>query len=229
LKKGYKDVAQLLGPEEERQPWPKECQGNERRNIFLAARYGHVECVDILLERGEDIDAVDRFGYTALLWAAYNGQVDVVKYFMDNNLSVVHKGRALLMAAQKGHTDTVKILLESGAQIEYKDSSNRTALFLASEYGHNNVTQLLLDKGAQVEHKDMLGNTPLVIASKNGHESIVKLLLDNGSYMEIEELTSLIAASQAGHTSVVQLLLKKSDNITYGNKQAALYWVRVIQ
>jgi len=223
LKKGYKLVAQLLGPEKERQPWPKECQGEERRELFYVIRYGHVKCLDELLKRGEDIEAIEeRIRTPALVLAATDGQADVVKYLMDNNLNVEHKDRALELAATGGHTDVVKVLLESGAHIEYQDRSKMTALSLASKHGNDKTVQLLLERGALIEHDDDSGETPLVLACREGHESVVKVLLENGA----DRQHALMAASQSGHISIVQLLLEKDPNVDrYRILQEASYWV----
>jgi ankyrin repeat protein len=55
----------------------------------------------------------------------------------------------LLWAAKNGQIEVVKLLLEKGANSEAKDKSDRTALMLAVANGKTDVAALLREKGAQ--------------------------------------------------------------------------------
>ncbi len=43
----------------------------------------HVDVAKALLDRGADVGATDNYGWTALLWAASLGNLDLVKLFLD--------------------------------------------------------------------------------------------------------------------------------------------------
>ena len=51
--------------------------------IMEAARCGHVEMIDLLLERGARIDATDDLNRSALKVAADNGQPDAVRKLLE--------------------------------------------------------------------------------------------------------------------------------------------------
>src|SRR5262245_9144997 len=56
----------------------------QRPLLHLAAAGGHLDCVEVLLRRGFDVNAHDRKdNATALHWAAENGHLDVVTRLLD--------------------------------------------------------------------------------------------------------------------------------------------------
>jgi ankyrin repeat protein len=79
---------------------------------------GHEAVVELLLEKGADMESRDmNYGQTPL-WCA----------------------------AKEGHEAVVKLLLEKGADVESKDRVGRTPLSGAARGGHKAVVKLLLEK-----------------------------------------------------------------------------------
>ena len=52
--------------------------------LHLAAWYGNVEMLQLLIDNGAELDAVNSDGNTALHFAAFNGQVKVIKALINN-------------------------------------------------------------------------------------------------------------------------------------------------
>ncbi|KAM0416002.1 hypothetical protein ACHAPT_013029 [Fusarium lateritium] len=120
-----------------------------RSALGISCANGSAEVVDVLLEKGADITAVDK-----------NGLIP------------------LIAASAGGHMEVVKLLLEKGADITAIDNGGWAPLITASNNGHMDVVKLLLEKGADVTAVDNDGLTPLIAASRNDHIEVVKLLLD---------------------------------------------------
>lgn len=80
------------------------------------------------IHAGATIDERDDRGYSALLWAAI-----------------------------RGHLDIISFLLSSGADIEAKDCFGQTAVYFACVNLHDEITALLLDCGADASHLDIAG------------------------------------------------------------------------
>ena len=179
---------------------------------------GHEVVVQLLLEKGAEVETKDGKGQTPLFWAAENGHRAVVQLLLEKGAEVETRDQngqtPLFWAAENGHEAVVQLLIEKGAEV------GQTPLLRAAENGHGAVVQLLLEKGAEVETRDQNGQTPLSQAAENGHEAVVQLLLEKGAKVETKawnRQTPLFRAAQNGHKAVVQLLLEKGAEVETGD------------
>jgi len=92
-----------------------------------ACTYGRVEVVEILIERGADIEGKDDYGDTPLIEASASGRVEVVEILVERGADIEAKdyygNTPLLIASMDEHVEVVKFLIESGADIEAKNDS----------------------------------------------------------------------------------------------------------
>ena len=178
--------------------------------------------VDWLISLKCDPMDKDKQGLTALHYAAFSGQTQVVlqlvkKYHCpvecrDNNgHTPLHK------AAAKGHTHVVQVLLsELGADVEARDKQNNTVLNMAALNGHNHVVALLVDQfGCSPDTKGYNNTTLLHHACLGGHLELVGKLIDDyhcdPMARDDEGLTPLHIAALAGKEHIVRHLVSKYD------------------
>ncbi len=144
-------------------------QDEKDEQLLNAAEAGDVEEIQILLEAGANIDAVNICGLTALIWAAENGHTDVVVQLIAAGANLESADEfgytALIAAAEEGLTAVVEKLIKAGANIEAVDQDGRTALMLAAHANHQEAGFLLLNTLSS-ERVDVLSREPnLIITS----------------------------------------------------------------
>jgi ankyrin repeat protein len=93
----------------------------------------------------------------ALIGAAENGNVSLVKWILDKGADVnamVDGYTALMLASKQGNTKIVKLLLDEGADVNAMVDGD-TALRLASKQGNTKIVKLLLKAGADFNVADV--------------------------------------------------------------------------
>ena len=106
-----------------------------------------LEEIKELLKKGADLEAKDKYGDTALMRAAFKGQLDVVKCFVELGADLDEKDgvgkTALMIAAAWGKSDVVKYLAECGAGVDASDEEGRTALDIAKYFRNADCVKFL--------------------------------------------------------------------------------------
>ena len=147
-----------------------------------AARADDLAAVRKLIKEHADVNAPANDGSSALLWAAYNSNVDMAK-----------------------------ALLAAGAAVDAPNHYGVTPLLQASRIGDVEVMRVLLDAGAQATRWHAEGETPLMAAARTGKVDAIKLLLSKGSFINavdpFQEETALMWAAAEGHLDAVKTLL----------------------
>jgi len=108
-----------------------------KRLIHLLAQAGAIE------DPKMDADAIDQFGWTALMWAVV-----------------------------KEESDIVETLCATTADIDCRDPCGRTPLHLAVQQCNLEIVNCLLKHGAEVHCMNAFGETPLNIAKKLDQDKI---------------------------------------------------------
>jgi hypothetical protein len=80
---------------------------------------------------------------------------------------------ALVLAAQQGHLEIVKLLIDAGADLEARDKTfERASLCWAAMNGHITVVKILIDARASLNAEDKIWCTPLEWAARNRHANV---------------------------------------------------------
>ncbi len=121
--------------------------------LMIAAAERHSETVAILLAAGADVNKRNRLGRTALMFAAFYGDVRIAKALLDHGADVdavdgETSRPALAAAAMNGHLEVVRLLLDKGADTSIRDREGSTALGWAKKRGFTAVSNLLEARGA---------------------------------------------------------------------------------
>ena len=134
-------------------------------DVYSAARKGDTITLLTLIEINKDtINTVNEYGHTPLILAAYNNQIETVKFLTSHGVKINYKssqGTALHGAAYKGYFDIIKLLVESGAETNIQDDNGAVALSYSTIAKNTIVSTYLFNAGANVFLKDATGDSPL--------------------------------------------------------------------
>jgi ankyrin repeat protein len=156
-------------------------------SVAVAAQRGDVDRVRALLREGEDVNAAQGDGMTALHWAAYRGETEMVDVLVYAGANLEAKTRVadytpLLIAARTGHGEVVEQLVEAGANAVASTTTGVTALHFAAGAGQVGSIRALVAAGADVEVRESAnGQTPLVFAADRGRVDAIRVLVELGA------------------------------------------------
>jgi ankyrin repeat protein len=129
-------------------------KGFGEEDLYKAASEGNLARVKSLIAAKVNVNAKNKDGLTALMWASNEAY---------------------------GHVEVVRALLAAKADVNAKNNDGETALMWASANGNIEVVRALLAAKADVNAKNNDGETALTWASANGKMEVVKLLKRAGA------------------------------------------------
>ena len=160
--------------------------------LYQSASLGSNRMLELLLDRGANIERTNTVGSTALMIAVQLGHIGAVKLLLRRGANVNHVKKKdvstpLVMATSFGHPTIAKILIDAGANLDHAEEDGWTPLFISVTRGYARCAQLLIDAGASIDkastdtHRHGGGFSPLAACCMQGNVSMVELLLQNGA------------------------------------------------
>ncbi len=179
---------------------------------------------------GADVNHIDEYGYTPLLYALSANDdyvwdrfpefigsakptrmrvcdAEVVRLLLDAGADIHHVWddvNAFSLAASCGDLHAVRLLLERGADINFKGPNGETALMLAVQNNDATLVDFLIRSGADLNVTNNDGDTALYLACVGDQIHMVEMLASGSS---IEELTN------TSGESIVDLAVDSSDPV----------------
>ena len=155
--------------------------------IFIAVDYGHLELVKVFAEAG-DVNIVDSNDYTPLQWASWNGNLEMVQYFISKNARV-DQG-ALDLAKEYQHNEIVNTLIEHIDYYAGLGGDIDEIMIKASREGDLAKVQELITDGYDFnkwmdEDGSYREYSPIYIAMKNGHVDLIREFMAAGVEAEL--------------------------------------------
>lgn len=191
--------------------------------LHHAVGLGTIETVQLLLDKGADINAKNRRSAMPLHWAVHDEAS--VRLLLSRGAQINARqieGRTPLYQAAVlgGGLHVVRLLLEKGADPTVASMVGQTPLAVASLRGDVPAMLLLIEKGANVNAKNGAGETPLMFAATSGTARAVQALLENGADATIKSKrseTALGNAATAGAEESVRLLIDRGTDVNIRN------------
>ena len=197
---------------------------NEKDNrewtpLHYASFHGHNEVVELLINRGAEIESVDNIGCTALHRAALRGHMKIAKLLVETGADINKKKAlgefSLFYAVGSNRKKLTENLISQGADVNIKEGDGQAPLHLAAALGHREIAERLITNGADKNVKRRYDITPLHYAAAGGHKSVVELFIEKGANLNIKSrngATPTHFADLCGHMEIVDLLVSGGVN-----------------
>ena len=157
--------------------------------IHFAARAGQTKTVELLLDRGIEVDRREGVDYnniqpTALYRAIQEQNEETVALLIsrgaDPNLMFEKSWTCVHLAAKSGNFRILQLVLgvRPNHFNDVCEPERWTALHLTAQNGHMVPTKLLLEAGWDCTMVDAEGRTPAALAGENRHQLIMETIRD---------------------------------------------------
>jgi ankyrin repeat protein len=169
----------------------------DKSAVADAAQQHDLAAVRTLIAGKADVNAAQIDGATALHWAVYHQDAELVDQ-----------------------------LLRAGALPDQPNREGITPTQMAAIYGDAPILSRLLKAGADPKQLGANGETLVMYAARNGNPEALALLIEAGidvnAAEHLRQTTALMWAAEQGHTEAVQLLAKAGANTSAKSGPAGL-------
>jgi len=137
--------------------------------LQLSAQTGNAEEFMYLIEKKAKVNNVNHEGEDLLLSAIIGGNIDIVKFLVENKKFDVNKAahgveKPLQKAVRIGNFELFNYLLKHGANLYEKNNYGQNLLHIAVASGNLDIVKFLIKKGFNVNEFDNYFCTPMKIA-----------------------------------------------------------------
>lgn len=209
-----------------------------RKPLHAAAGSGSVAAMQMLLDNGAILEAVDSDGDRPLHKAVQERQGMMIALLLnkgaDLEAAAGNGETALITAVRRGQQTVVRQLLDRSADMGMKDRcSGRSALQWAVIGGRETMVKLFLrNYSTRGLTENILKMTSLYRAIDIDEENGIQQVLSDKQMLQSEELRgffSLHAAAGHGYESVLEAFLKNGAEVDAKGKdsETALHWAAI--
>ena len=183
-----------------------------------AAMAGRMDQVRALLRDGEDVNAAQGDGMSALHWAAERGDAAMVEVLVVAGAEVEAITRIgaytpLHIASRGGRSEAVQALIDQGADVNARTApSGSTPVHLAAAAGSGAVIRMLVEHGADANVRESeWQQTPLIFAASWNRVEAIIALIESGAdpniaaeSMDLVEIGKVDAAANRRRSDVLK-------------------------
>ena len=153
--------------------------------LMLATQLNLVEIALILLENDADVDSLNKFGQSAIVYAILykcKPRLSELLLFWGSNLAYLdNDGKSLLLMScvnADSDLETVRLLIGCGLNLTHQDHHGKSCLHLAAVHGNYELIEYLVEIGREelVCLKDNEGKMPIHYGVIYGQNQVLPLL-----------------------------------------------------
>jgi ankyrin repeat protein len=160
-----------------------------RYDVLIDAMHGRmiaqdpqlVPVIQLLINRGANLNTVSEYSESALSVASNNGRFDAVQVLLAAGADPSPlQWTPLMHAIALGSLGDVQVQLDRGGELTARDFWERTPWLLSLQVGDVLKAKLLLAAGADRDDRGRCGKSPLMYPIINGHVEMLRWLLSEG-------------------------------------------------
>jgi len=192
--------------------------------LHLAAAWGKIEAMSLLLKAGANLNAQNIEGDFPLHSAV--DSIRSIKFLLEAGANINAKNyrgeSALHKAANEGLEESALYLIHAGADVNLQDDEKNTALHYAVSNGNIAIVKALLNAKANISLENQRNKTPLWLAVENENVEIIHLLVEAGA--DVNKINSFnvsalqIAVPQCKNIETLRVLLKSGANVNVSDE-----------
>jgi len=192
--------------------------------LSQAARKEHESMVELLINKGANVNSVDADASTPLHLAAQSGNFDIVQLLLTNSADINAKTVAgsypgetpLHATAFSGDTQIAELLLANGADINATSQFGYTPLHRSIKLGHQAMAELLIKEGADMATRSTDGSTLLHVIATTNRIAMAELLINGGADINAKDNSGFtpLDHAQGGEEKMIETLERHGADCT---------------
>ena len=186
--------------------------------LHFCIQSGYLECVQILLDSGVDVNLEGRDKKTPAMVAVLNDQPECLRKLIEKgaNLTIKdsNKQTVLHFAVKLEKVECLEILI-GHPDWNALDKALGRAVTYAAEHQKVNSLKILIEKGVEITKSDReysFWRDPLLKATSKNNTECLTLLVQNGAFLHNRQLrngvTPVTQASLKGYDKCLEILLQ---------------------
>lgn len=197
---------------------------NGKKPIHIVCSKRSLNMLELLAEKGINLEATDDDGRTPAHYACINGCYDQLKFLMDRKVNLEFKDTVgytpVKHLLDNGNIQCLELMVERGLILTKTDINNYGLDRFACK--HDNIKFLRYLNDIANKSKEPLNTSDLILIANN--IEIIKYLLEIGANINCQDengRTPLIKACMYNNFEIAKLLIFKGANIDLKNNNNA--------